>query len=155
MTLVCVVCPSYESRATLAPSSYEPRGLCWSCVNAVPFRNASCGIWSAPTARFVETIQADSTCPVLLAKTFWFRDHPNQTYKSRRPASFSRGVSRSSRTLGAGCDGRRRHADERRRLRTAKSCGSGAPTLALSQWYDPLMTVAKEPGHRGDHEGNR
>src|SRR6266481_7874204 len=39
--------------------------------------------------------------------------------------------------------------------RTAKSCGPGAPTLALSRWYDPLMTVAKEPGHREEHEGNR
>ena len=32
--------------------------------------------------------------------------------------------------------------------RTAKSCGPGAPTLALSERSDPLMTVAKEPGHR-------
>jgi hypothetical protein len=40
-------------------------------------------------------------------------------------------------------------------MRTAKSCGSGAPTLALSRWYDPSMTVAKEPGHREEHEGPR
>jgi hypothetical protein len=39
--------------------------------------------------------------------------------------------------------------------RTAKSCGPGAPTLALSERNDPLMTVAKEPGHRGEREGNR
>jgi hypothetical protein len=39
--------------------------------------------------------------------------------------------------------------------RTAKSCGSGAPTLALSERNDPLMTVAKKPGHREEHEGNR
>jgi hypothetical protein len=39
--------------------------------------------------------------------------------------------------------------------RTEKSCGSGAPTLALSRWYDPSMTVAKEPGHREEHEGPR
>src|SRR6266576_3652530 len=39
--------------------------------------------------------------------------------------------------------------------RTAKSCGSGAPTLALSWRDDPPMTVAKEPGHREEHEGNR
>src|SRR5258708_39327836 len=32
---------------------------------------------------------------------------------------------------------------------------SGAPTLALSERNDPLMTVAKEPGHREEHEGNR
>ena len=30
--------------------------------------------------------------------------------------------------------------------RTAKSCGPGAPTLALSERSDPLMTVARKPG---------
>src|SRR5258705_4947485 len=63
--------------------------------------------------------------------------------------SHKRGVSRSSRTLGTGCGGRgsvlratgsqggfyesvsdQQHADERRVLRTAKSCGPDAPTLA-------------------------
>jgi len=39
--------------------------------------------------------------------------------------------------------------------RTAKSCGSGAPTQALSQWNDPLMTVATKHVHREEHEGNR
>ncbi len=53
------------------------------------------------------------------------------------------------------------HADERRLLRTAKSCGPDAPTLAssLAEVLSALpgsdktlvreMTVAKEPGHRG------
>jgi hypothetical protein len=40
-------------------------------------------------------------------------------------------------------------------VRTAKSCGSGAPTLALSSWDDPRMTGAIEPGPREEHEGNR
>src|SRR5258708_808469 len=57
--------------------------------------------------------------------------------------------------VGAGCDGRESGARRALLPRTAKSCGSGAPTLALSQWYDPLMTVAKEPGHREELEGNR
>ena len=42
--------------------------------------------------------------------------------------------------------------------RTAKSCGSGAPTLALSSQRRSRVlrvTVAKEPGHREEHEGNR
>jgi hypothetical protein len=43
-----------------------------------------------------------------------------------------RGVSRSSRTWSAGCGGRRRRADECAGLRTAKSCGPDAPTLASS-----------------------
>jgi hypothetical protein len=40
-------------------------------------------------------------------------------------------------------------------VRTAKSCGSSAPTLALSWRNDPLMTGAKKPGPRGEHEGSR
>jgi len=35
--------------------------------------------------------------------------------------------------------------------RTAKSCGSGVPRLALSQSNDWPATVATKPGHRGDH----
>ena len=46
--------------------------------------------------------------------------------------------------------------DERRLMRTAKSCGPDAPTLASSCADDSrAATVAKEPGHRGEHEGNR
>jgi hypothetical protein len=46
--------------------------------------------------------------------------------------------------------------DERSYPRTAKSCGSGAPTLALS-FAEMIceMTVARKPGHREEHEGNR
>src|SRR6267154_1288028 len=58
------------------------------------------------------------------------------------------------------------HADERRLLRTAKSCGPDAPTLASSsrscvgptgfrQNLALRMTVAKEPGHRGEHDISR
>jgi hypothetical protein len=55
------------------------------------------------------------------------------------------------------------HADERRFSRTAKSCGPDAPTLASSsrssvgptgrgQNLTLRMTVAKEPGHRGERD---
>src|SRR6202022_1065456 len=71
------------------------------------------------------------------------------------PRSIKRGASRSSRTLGAGCDGRGGDARRAALLRTAKSCGPGAPTLALRSWSDPRTTVAKEPGHRGEHEISR
>src|SRR5712692_5553487 len=51
-------------------------------------------------------------------------------------------------------------------LRTAKSCGPDAPTLAsssrscvgptgLRQNLDPRATVANKPGHRGEHEISR
>src|SRR5258708_1153485 len=40
-------------------------------------------------------------------------------------------------------------------LRTVKSCGPDTPTL-VSSWRSNLpMTVAKEPGHRGEHEISR
>ena len=41
------------------------------------------------------------------------------------------------------------------RSRTAKSCGRGAATLALSWWSDPLTTVARKPVHRREHEVSR
>src|SRR6266496_266623 len=43
--------------------------------------------------------------------------------------------------------------DEQRR--TAKSCGPGAATLALSLWSFPQVTVAKKPAHRGEREVSR
>ena len=39
--------------------------------------------------------------------------------------------------------------------RTAKSCGPDAPTLVSSLRYEAQATVAKEPGHRGEHEVSR
>src|ERR1700692_2337583 len=45
--------------------------------------------------------------------------------------------------------------DERRELRTAKSCGPDAPTLASSSRSNPLATVARKPGHRGEHDISR
>src|SRR3954447_16975333 len=59
----------------------------------------------ARRAEFVEADQADLGCPVPFAKTFRFRSDPNQKYIRAIP-SHMRGVSRSSRTLGTGCDGR-------------------------------------------------
>jgi hypothetical protein len=79
---------------------------------------------------------------------------PNQRQISRRPVLTKRGASRSSRTLGAGCGGRDGDARRAAPARTAKSCGPDAPTLASSfRGVIPAQaTVAKEPGHRGEHE---
>ena len=87
-------------------------------------------------------------------------DLPDVTFISAAIPSRERGVSRSSRTLGAGCGGRGgvRRAKARGRMthsRTAKSCGPGAPTLVSSLQGDLQATVARKPGHRGEHEGNR
>jgi len=73
-------------------------------------------------------------------------EKPVQTYRQKYTAShftqirnisiasrfFERGVSRSSRTWEAGCDGRFGGARRAALMRTAKSCGPDAPTLALS-----------------------
>jgi hypothetical protein len=103
----------------------------------------------AQTARRANLSQPDGCCLSPQIRTII---RASRTYK--------RGGSRSSRTLGAGCDGRdsvARNSLRRRTMlsRTEKSCGSDAPTLASSWWYDPLMMVAKEPGHQGEHEGPR
>jgi hypothetical protein len=58
---------------------------------------------------------------------------PNQIYISRRPVLTQRGVSRSSRTLERDAMDAGGAADERVDLRTAKSCGPDAPTLASSR----------------------
>jgi hypothetical protein len=73
-----------------------------------------------------------------------------------------RGVSRSSRTLDAGCDGRVGIAGRAMRMRTAKPCGPDPPMLGSSfseiamsaLWARHAeireVTVAKKPGHRGE-----
>src|SRR5437868_12290170 len=68
----------------------------------------------------------------------------------------TRGASRSSRTLGAGCDGRVGDARRAALMRTAKLCGPDAPMLASSlRVNNPQATVAKEPGHRGERRISR
>src|SRR5947209_933395 len=77
---------------------------------------------------------------------------PNQRFSLRRLVLSERGVSRSSRTLGAGCGGRFGDARRAAFWRTAKPCGPDDPTLASSfRGVTPAnATVAKEPGHRGE-----
>ena len=94
--------------------------------------------------------QISKSCPALIRKIFPFPLDPNQLYNPS-PSRPQRGGSRSSRTRGGmrwtrqrrranGVAGRVliglvsvvRHADERRMLRTEKSCGPDAPTLASS-----------------------
>jgi hypothetical protein len=68
----------------------------------------------------------------------------------------TRGASRSSRTLGAGCDGRVGEARRAALMRTAKLCGPDAPMLASSlRVNNPQATVAKEPGRRGERSISR
>ena len=63
---------------------------------------------------------------------------------SRVPCPITRGVSRSSRTLGAGCDGRGGVARRAAPTRTAKSRGLDASTLASSWRSNPPAMVARK-----------
>jgi len=75
---------------------------------------------------------------------------PNQKHLPALSRLTKRGVSRSSRTLGAGCGGRFGGARRAARKRTAKSCGPGIPTLMSSLRGDDLAgdggKKARSPG---------
>ena len=83
--------------------------------------------------RFVEAVQRDSTCPVPSQKIFRFAADPNQIHNSRHPVptegrfAIVTDVGRDAVDAGGA-------ADESANLRTAKSCGPDAPTLASSWW---------------------
>src|SRR6476646_8613120 len=66
-----------------------------------------------------------------------------------------RGAARDRHGRGAGCGGRGSARDERGLPRTAKSCGSDAPTPASSLREEAQATVSNKRGHREEHEGNR
>ena len=73
----------------------------------------------------------------------------------RRPAS-TRGAYASSRTLSAGCDGRKASRDERRFLRTEEDVWSWHPLAGAKSAGDDLpATVTKGHGHRGERGGHR
>jgi hypothetical protein len=59
-----------------------------------------------PILQFLPDGQIKKTCPALFAKIFRFRRRANHRYKLAPSRPEKRGVSRSSRTLGAGCGGR-------------------------------------------------
>jgi hypothetical protein len=75
-------------------------------------------------------------------------------YTNYRPVP-QRGGSRSSQDAGRDAVDADGAIDEQRSRRTAKSCGPDTPTLVSSWRSYPLTTVARKPGRRGEHEGNR
>jgi hypothetical protein len=96
----------------------------------------------------------------------WIALTPKSVAFFRLFRTHKRGASRSSRVLGAGCDGR-----DGRGERQAQSLRKTTETLADGEvvWSWPPdaeaklammlcitpMTVARKPGHRGEREGNR
>src|SRR5436190_24251000 len=95
------------------------------------------------------------------SKNILLHNSGNQNYNCTRLAPTRGAYHDRHDTWGAGCGGRfgvRRERSRRTKTpgRTAKSCGPGAATLALSRWESVLpATVAKEPAHRGEHEVSR
>src|SRR5664279_3458418 len=86
----------------------------------------------ARTGRFVELVQADATCPVPFAKIFLFPSDANHLHIPRHPSPHKgafrdRHERRARDAMDVGSP-----ADESAILRTAKSCGPDAPTLASS-----------------------
>jgi hypothetical protein len=75
-------------------------------VMSSPFCTLAASKWRAPNREFHEAFQADLGGPVLIAKIIRLVQTPNQHEHPACPAPDPRGVSRSSRTLEAGCDGR-------------------------------------------------
>src|ERR1700730_18285590 len=99
--------------------------------------------------------QITDSCPAPLRKIFRFSAAPNHLYKSRHPVPH-RGAFRDRHgrwardAVDAAASGARiARGRMTLDLRTAKSCGPDAPTLASSLRDFPKATVAKEPGHRG------
>ena len=86
-------------------------------------------------------------------KIFCFPIHANHFYKRR--VLTHRGALRNVINAGRDAVDADGAIDERRQRRTAKSCGPDTPTLGVKSAEVPPATVAKEPGHRGEHEGNR
>jgi len=76
---------------------------------------------------------------------------PNQPQISRCPV-LTKGRFAIVTNVGSGMRWTRQCRKTSDTTRTAKSCGPDAPTLASRSWSNPRATVAKEPGHRGEHE---
>src|ERR1700722_15379857 len=90
-------------------------------------------------------------------KIFPFPFDPNHFYIASIPAHTQGAFrDRHERRAGDAMDAGGA-ADESATLRTAKSCGPDAPTLASSSREASFLgaTVANKPGHRGEHEGPR
>ena len=98
----------------------------------------------APKMQIRKSIQADLVVQPRVAKIYacavgqiTFRSPP-------RPAPDKRDVSRSSRTFGAGCDGRVWRIRRMRRMRTAKLWRPDASTLASSRQGNPAGDGGKK-----------
>ena len=158
--------PNVESERTLATRAKSPmRSICLRVSQSIAFAVKSTGACAnansfCTTGRLrmhaIRDLPVAPTCRKVLVLRFT----PNHEHHPRCPALAERGASRSSRTLSAGCDGRDSTSAQALRgrvmlSRTEKSCGPGIPTLMPSRRDVSPMTGARQPGPRGEREGNR
>ena len=85
----------------------------------------------ARKTKILQADQADFTCPVVSEKIFPFPRRANHLYKLAPSRPGKRGVAQRH-ERGLGCGGRGDVARRATSMRTAKSCGPDAPTLASS-----------------------
>ena len=113
---------SFRGRAARSPGSHP------TAILAAPWIPGSRRFVSRPgmTRVICPTGKSAKSCPPPVAKIYRFAFDPKHLYKPRRLAPSQRGVSWSSRNVGAGCDGRRRYRRRTVPMRTAKPCGPGA-----------------------------
>jgi hypothetical protein len=117
-----------ERRPVGAPRNDGP----WDLLCALP------RLWGDPlgsrrlarSRRFIEPDQCDLPCPVVLAKIFRFPRRANHNYNCR--VLSHRGALRNVINAGRDAVDAGGASDESAALRTAKSCGPDAPTLASS-----------------------
>ena len=105
--------------------------------------------------RFPEPDQADLGCPVPSRKIFALVPSGKSPLRPRPVSSPQEGRFATVTDVGKECGGRAGVAGRAIPARTAKSCGSGAPTLASRSWVILRTTGATTPGPREEHEGNR
>ena len=105
--------------------------------------------------RFPEPDQADLGCPVPSNQKFPLVPSGKSPLRPRPVSSPQEGRFATVTDVGKECGGRAGVAGRAIPVRTAKSCGSGAPTLASRSWVILRTTGATKPGPREEHEGNR
>jgi hypothetical protein len=117
---------------------------------------------SAPTLVLQACVICPTGCPAIFLSSLPSKNFSlSPSGKSplpTRPVPPHRGAARDRHERGAGCDGRGGAARRAAPMRTAKSCGPDAPTLASSRrrcFRISLATVARKPGHRGERDISR
>jgi hypothetical protein len=115
----------------------------------------SCEFRNNQLVAFAEQRRGDFARRANLSQSALLIPPPNQNQNPRHPVPI-RGAYRDVTDAGWDAMDAGGATDERAGLRTAKSCGPDAPTLASS--FPGAIRASdggNKPGHRGEREGNR